>query len=355
MHSPCTEPLDNPELCRLQFNPAQAMLLHCEAQAVAATGGPECPGAASRAALAARHLYRNLESTQQAVVRHYADGQLAVLECRGLVDPDPAPPPTHLPALPALQGDPYCLLLAARSEILLHLVQHRAFAYDLDNDGQLIRFVGNFAGGGVQPRPGEAPGQPAALSSHSGLALGPHTEAPYHCAVHAQGGHSPAPSSLILSARWNPLAEPTSIIPMAPVIDRLGAQAALALASPSFDYSRSDCFLHGQGTGGSGVPLLQFDPHGGFALRYNSYRHTLNAQASPAAGEALEALASALAATDVLRFALSPGEALLINNYRALHCRDSVRDNRRLLIRLFGYSRFATPIVLNADPLIVKG
>lgn len=52
---------------------------------------------------------------------------------------------------------------------------------------------------------------------------------------------------------------------------------------------------------------------------------------------------------------LTPCSAVLINNYRALHCRDIVRDNRRLLIRLFGYSRFVTPIVLSEDPLIVKG
>ncbi len=56
-----------------------------------------------------------------------------------------------------------------------------------------------------------------------------------------------------------------------------------------------------------------------------------------------------------LAFVLQPDSALLINNSRALHGRDRVQDNRRLLIRQFGYSPFAEPLVLVEDPLLVRG
>lgn len=36
-------------------------------------------------------------------------------------------------------------------------------------------------------------------------------------------------------------------------------------------------------------------------------------------------------------------------------CRELIRDNRRLLFRLFGYSQFAQPVVLNEYPLLVRG
>jgi hypothetical protein len=340
---------------QLAFNPNQARLLSHSADRIAAAGGPESPGALALANAAAHRLYRSLDVDQQRLSRRYADGHLAVLEFRGLTPPAQDPPPSELPPPHVLEGAPECLHLASRNQILLHLVQHRAFAYDLDNDARLIRLVGNFCGGGLQPRNDEPTDNSVELSSHAGLPLGPHTEAPYHCAVEPVGGHSPAPSALILTARWNPLSEPTCIVPMTPVIDRIGARAALALTSPSFDYTRSDSFVAGVGASGRAVSILQFDANGGYALRYNSYRYSLNENASPAAIAAFEELNSKVRDGEVIKVALSPSNAVLINNYRALHCRDIIRDNRRLLIRLFGYSRFVSPIVLNEDPLTVKG
>jgi hypothetical protein len=353
--SECLAPTAQQEYRQVSLSPVQAQLLHIGAETLAASGGPEQPGAIAHAAAAALRIYSHLDGFQQRTLCEYADGHLAVLEFKGLHDSDGAPPPPQLPSHRLLQNDPQCRLLAARNQILLHLVQHRAFAYDLDNEGQLIRLVANFCGGGAQRQPGEPAKAAIELSSHAGLRLGPHTEAPYHCALHACDGHSPAPSTLILSARWNPRNEPTCIIPMAPIIERLSTWTALALTSPSFDYSRSDSFIAGAGEDGRAVSILQFDPNGGFALRYNSYRFSLNAHAGPAAADALEKLTAAVNASTVIRCVLTPHSAVLINNYRALHCRDIVRDNRRLLIRLFGYSRFVTPIVMSEDPLIVKG
>lgn len=340
---------------KLCLTPPQAALLCQSAGSIAALGGPEFPGAIASANIAARRIFNSLSSFQQNKVERYADGHLAVLECVGLVPPSQDPPPGHLPPMHELEKNPQCLYLAARNQILLHLVQHRAFAYDLDNNARLIRLVGNFCGGGLQARMDESANSNVELSSHAGLPLGPHTEAPYDCAVQAVDGHSPAPSTLILTARWNPLGEPTCVIPMTPVIDRIGARAALALTSASFDYTRSDSFVAGTGTGGRAVSILQFDANGGFALRYNSYRYSASENASLAAIAALQELTTHLNSSETLKISLSSSNAVLINNYRALHCREIVRDNRRLLIRLFGYSRFVSPIVLKKDPLIVKG
>lgn len=345
----------DPEYARVSFSPAQAALLAQGAERVAAAGGPELPGAITRAKVAALRLRCTLNHSQLDILRRYADGQLAVLECTGLAAAQQDPLPSELPSLDILEAAPQTLYLAARNQILLHLVQHRAFAYDMDNGGRLIRLVGNFCGGGLRPRDDEPRDRDIELSSHAGLALGPHTEAPYHCAMRPADGHSPAPSTLILTARWNPLKEPTCIIPMTPIIDRIGARAALALTSSSFDYTRSDSFVPGSGMSGRGVSILQFDPNGGFALRYNSYRYSLSANASAAAADAFRKLDQEVRAGAVIRCVLTSSSAVLINNYRALHCRDIVQDNRRLLIRLFGYSRFVSPIVFNTDPLKVKG
>jgi len=339
----------------LPFTPPQAALLSDCADDICAAGGPELPGAIACASAAALKIHGSLSFGQQSLLRRYADGQLAMLEFARLLPPRQDPPPSDLPPQQALENAPQCLYLAARSQILLHLVKHRAFAYDLDNNARLIRLVGNFCGGGLQPRNDESTDSGVELSSHAGLPLGPHTEAPYHCAVKPVDGHSPAPSALILTARWNPLDEPTCIIPMTPVIDRIGARAALALTSPSFDYTRSDSFVAGTGASGRAVSILQFDANGGYALRYNSYRYSLNENASPAAIAAFQALNTQVRCGEVIKIPLTPCNALLINNYRALHCRDIIRDNRRLLIRLFGYSRFVSPIVLNEDPLTVQG
>jgi hypothetical protein len=38
-----------------------------------------------------------------------------------------------------------------------------------------------------------------------------------------------------------------------------------------------------------------------------------------------------------------------------LHCRDVIQDNRRVLIRIFGISKFSSSIVLSDDPLLLQG
>lgn len=94
---------------------------------------------------------------------------------------------------------------------------------------------------------------------------------------------------------------------------------------------------------------------GGFSVRYNSYRFSLDDRASSAVARAFDLFEKTLNAAQPLAFVLQPDSALLINNSRSLHGRDRVQDNRRLLVRQFGYSPFAQPLVIAEDPLLVRG
>ncbi|WP_442111941.1 TauD/TfdA family dioxygenase [Pseudomonas sp. NUPR-001] len=347
--------MQDPDVAHLNFDSHQGRELAAASQRLASTGGPESPGVASTA----RQWIKSFESTltpeQKAVVQRFADGRLSALMFSHLPHPGADPAPEQLPGLSTLEQCPRCLYLAARNQLLLELVRYRSFAFDIDNDGKQMRLVGNFKGGGRVSLENEPTGAAVELSSHSGLKLGLHTEAPYNCAVLAHAGHSPAPSALILTARWNPASQATRILPLANIIERLGTLHALALTSASFDFTRSECFVAGQGDAGTAISMLQFDANGGFALRYNAYRFSLNSHASEAASRAFDAFVALVQATRPLSFELQPDSALLINNARTLHGRDTLVDNRRLLIRLFGYSRFAQPIVIRPDPLLVQG
>ncbi|MFD2641478.1 TauD/TfdA family dioxygenase [Pseudomonas japonica] len=343
------------EVATLKFDNEQLDQLHTASLDLARHGGPQAPGAALKARLWARLLEARLDPVQQATVNLFADGRLAALLFARLRAPKDDPLPEQLPELCVLEKDLTCLYLGARNQVLLELVRYRAFAFDIDNDGKHLRLVGNFKGGGRQPRPGETRQTQIELSSHAGLRLGPHTEAPYHCSVLARDGHSPAPSALVLSARWNPANQPTRIVPLRAVIEGLGSLDVLALSSRSFDFTRSECFVDGRGAGGSATSIIDFDAQGGFSVRYNAYRFSLNEQASDAAARAFDAFQARLAQTPSVDFVLQPDSVLLVNNTRALHGRERLDDNRRLLVRLFGYSRFARPLILKEDPLLVRG
>ncbi|OLS60826.1 TauD/TfdA family dioxygenase [Pseudomonas putida] len=343
------------DVATLTLDNDQLDQLHKASLDLARHGGPQLPGAALKARLWARLLETSLRPAQQATVNLFADGKLAALLFSRLRAPKDDPLPERLPDLARLERDFTCLYLGSRNQVLLELVRHCAFAFDIDNDGKHLRLVGNFKGGGRQPRHDENRRAPVELSSHAGLRLGPHTEAPYHCSVVAHDGHSPAPSALVLSARWNPADEPTRIVPLRSVIEGLGSLDVLALSSRSFDFTRSECFVDGRGAGGTATSIIDFDEQGGFSVRYNAYRFSLNDHASDAAARAFDAFQERLAQTRPVDFVLQPDTVLLVNNTRALHGRELLSDNRRLLIRLFGYSRFARPLILTEDPLLVRG
>lgn len=342
------------EVIYLHFSLAQCQYLASASQTLAELGGPEEKGVARHARLLAGQLAKTLSTKQHSLLKRYIEGHVSALFFKGMPCIE-HPIPTHLPNMSILANSPGCRYLSSRNLLLLELAQHRGFAFDIDNGGKQVRLVGNFKGGGRTPLRDEDSSSPIETSSHAGLSLGPHTEAPYHCSTISTSDHSPAPSALILTACWNPADEPTYVFPLQRILERLGSLDTLALTSPSFDFTRSDCFAFGQGKAGEATSLLQFEPNGGFSIRYNSYRFSLNKYASSAAAHAFDRFKKLLNDMQPIEFILQPDCALLINNSKALHGRDALLDNRRLLIRQFGYSSVAAPLILTEDPLLVRG
>lgn len=341
------------EVKTFNFDGQQAILLQKFSADIAAIGGPQAKGARMKATLAATELKLSFSMEQHGLIQAYSDGLLSMLVFEGLQKITDAAPPKELPILALLENRYDILCLASRSQILLKLVDHPTFAYDIDNDGKLTRLVANFKGGGLKKISAEP--ERIELSSHSGLSLGPHTEAPYWCAVNAENGHSPSPSALILTALWNPSMEPTSVIPLPPVLENLGVTNSLALTSRNFNFTRSDSFVSGKGEDGRSVSILDFKDKIGFAARFNSYRFSVDENASGYVKRAYKDFCKAIDETIPQQHALTQESAIVINNNRALHCRDIVKDNRRLLVRLFGLSKFSDPLIISEDPLLLRG
>lgn len=344
---------DNSEISTLSLTTQQAKLLDNFSKLITTSGGPQSENAQPLAAHAATELKLHFDEDQRALTQQYVNGEKSALIIEGLANFDTTPPPIQIAPIHELEQHPLVLYLGARNQILLKILDHRAFAYDIDNHGKLIRLVGNFKGGGKERLVDEP--RKIEISSHSGLSLGPHTEAPYWCAAQAQDGHSPSPSALILTAMWNPKHEPTNLIPLPQILERIGATNTLCLASRNFNFTRSDSFNCGQGEDGTGVSIVEFDPHFGFTARFNSYRFSVSEDAPALVKRAYGEFCRAVSAAAPFQYSLSQDSAIVINNTRALHCRDIVRDNRRLLVRVFGYSKFARAIAINENPLIVQG
>ncbi|MHC8404719.1 hypothetical protein [Pseudomonas sp. TMB3-21] len=341
------------EVGTLSFTTAQSKLLHRFSEELADLGGPQFSSANAKACDGATELKRSFSDDQNALLTAYSDGLVSLLIFDGLQRITDASPPAQLPDLAALEERHDVLCLAGRNQILLKLVDNSAFAYDMDNEGKLVRLVANFKGGGLTVIHDEPTIKE--LSSHSGLALGPHTEAPYWCAVNAERGHSPSPSSLILSALWNPGLEPTLVIPLPPILEKIGITHSLALTTPNFQFTRSDSFVDGKGEDGRNVSILQFDEKVGWAARFNSYRFSLQDNASHLVARAYAALCQTIDEANPVKHTLTQESAMIINNVRALHCRDVIKDNRRVLVRIFGLSKFSSPIVISEDPLLLRG
>ncbi|MGY2440707.1 hypothetical protein [Pseudomonas sp. SDO52101_S400] len=341
------------EVRTFSFDTQQSKLLHKFSEELAAIGGPQAAGAKSKASLAATELKFSFSKDQCELLGAYSDGLVSLLIFEGMQKVSDTSPPDELPDLTALEERHDVLCLAARNQILLKLVDNSAFAYDMDNEGKLVRLVANFKGGGLTKINDEP--EVKELSSHSGLPLGPHTEAPYWCAVNAKDGHSPSPSSLILSALWNPGLEPTSVIPLPPLLDEIGVTGCLALTTGNFQFTRSDSFVSGKGEDGRNVSILEFDDNVGFAARFNSYRFSVNDNASDFVKTAYSALCESVGKATPVQYTLTQESAMVINNVRALHCRDVIKDNRRVLVRIFGLSKFTSPIVISDDPLLIQG
>lgn len=343
----------NDQAGKVTLTAAQAERLHEYTLTLVECGAPQKQGADIIAKASALELQKTMSAEQEDLIHAYGEGLMAYLLIEGMKPVNPGITPPRLSPFDAMENDGDVLYLAARNHILLELVNNRAFAYDLDNEGKIVRIVANYKGGGADSLENEP--MDIELSSHSGLGLGPHTEAPYWCSFTPENGHSPAPSTLILTALWNPLKEPTTIIPIAPVLQRIGVIDALALTTKSFNFTRSDSFVSDKGEDGKGVSILDYSEKYGFAARFNSYRFSVDDSASRPVKNAYANFIVAVGSAPLEKVILNQTNTVLINNYRSLHCRDTIKDNRRLLVRLFGYCKKTTAIILNQSPMIVKG
>lgn len=93
----------------------------------------------------------------------------------------------------------------------------------------------------------------------------------------------------------------------------------------------------------------------GFAARFNSYRFSVNDNASTFIKTAYTALCRGVDEATPVEYTLTQESAMAINNIRALHCRDVIKDNRRVLVRIFGLSKFSSPLVISENPLLLQG
>lgn len=344
---------EHAEVSILKLLPSQAEYLHQHAMQSAIAGGPQAVGVRQRAEACASSLRQMLSPDQRAILDGYAENRITLLVVEGMVDVSNDGLPQKPPELDDLKRDLRCLVLASRNQIVLNLAGNRAFAYDLDYN-EMVRIVGNFKGGGKDRIQNEPLPENVELSSHSGLALGPHTEPPYYCSFNATKSHSPAPSTLILTARWNPKQEPTIIIPIAKVLEEIGPAAVLALTQKHYRFTRPNSYVAGE-EDGLGVSILDYNNHGDYAFRFSTYRFSACADAPESSRRAIEALQAGIANAEQVKVCLNPTIAILINNTKAMHCRGIIKDNRRILVRLYGYNKFSTALDQSADPILVKG
>ena len=343
----------------VQLSNEAALFVQNKAIEIAKLGGCQSSNAQSLANEAAYILLEKyLDSEQKAEIQKFINQKTCVIIFNNLyaknIGGQAIQIPELLPKMEELEQDLECLKLAASNQILLAVTEQFSFAYDIDNHGKIMRLVGNFKGGGATKLQNEDSSK-VDKSSHSGIALGAHTEAPYHAATKVSNGHSPAPSSLVLTARYNPLSEATTVIPLQPILEQLHYLDLLALTTKNFDFTRSETFTSDKGTGGSKVSILEFNDNGVMGIKYNSYRFTANAHAPEEVKKALKKFNELINFSEQYKINLQPSTCIIINNTLALHCRDVIQDNRRLLIRIFGYKNDIEYISLKDNPALVQG
>ena len=317
----------------VRLSAKQAHALQKECVSIVEAGGPESGTAQAMAAAAAERMQALLSKRQLAKFQRYANGQIAVLHVLGCDQPVNDPVPDVLPDRGCLQGDFVTNLLASRSQVILAMVGQDAVSYEFENKGLIARLVGNFLGGGETPIDVPESKVAAGSSSHHGGLLAPHTEGPYFAMRWDVTGPAPSPATLALTGRWNPLAEPTCVVVLRPILNSLGIQL-IGLCLSAFRFGVSDSYEGAEAP--RQVQVVEYAKDGDFAVRYNDLRLQAEDDAPEIAKGALAALRDKIHSARPRHVALGPSDVLLINNTQAVHARDIVRDNRRLLIRVFG-------------------
>lgn len=198
--------------------------------------------------------------------------------------------------------------------------------------GSPFTFAEQYGGALVQnARP--AQGHEREQSSRGRVALNPHTDDAFL-------DPGARPEHLALLGVANPAAIPTEVVRIDDVISLLDREAIVGLSVPAFHFPLPQSFDAGGGDpelparpillGGGDLPAVSLAPDTRVAPG-----------ADESAGRHLCALEAAVAAAPRLRFALGPGEVLLVSNSRCLHGRPPAAAGRWLkrlyLRRDFGH------------------
>lgn len=340
-----SEPI-NKDFDSLELNDEQSELFFLFSKKIVQNGGIDQKQDLTERGFFINEILKSLTNHQKAILKRYKEGEIGALFISNLLNSQGnkvnEPIPNELPLEKSLITTDIVQHIGARSSLLLELIDQKTFAYDVENYGKAIRLVANF-------KKSDKP------CSHSGVSLSAHTETPYFCSKKHTNGHSPAPSSLILSAVWNPLDEPTNIIPMYKIIDDIQPDLLDQLKSNYYDFIRSDSFNEGEGSGGKNISILEEYIDGTYMLKFNFLRFKTSENAPILATKAIEVLKEKIMEFNPIKFSLSSTNTLIINNFKSMHCRDFIQDNRRLLVRIFGYENNIDPIVISNNPYIVKG
>ncbi|MDZ7818691.1 MAG: hypothetical protein U5K55_08755 [Aliarcobacter sp.] len=128
----------------IYFEKKQADYLHHLSDEIAFLGGPEDPRTNSLVSMGVVKLKEKLSSSQNSILHNYINGETSVLVFENMnefsIESDT---PDKFPPLSVLEKSYDILYLGGRNQILLKLIEEDAFAYDIDNEGKLIRVVAN--------------------------------------------------------------------------------------------------------------------------------------------------------------------------------------------------------------------
>ena len=338
----------------LFFTKEQASLLHVLSKKITLSGGPDSNSVNSEIDTEIIEFKNMLTVSQNTIIEKYKNQEIPALAFENMEEFSKEISNEKELKKEILENSYDIQYLGSRSQILLKLIEQKAFAYDIDNKAKIVRTVANFNGGGQNKISKEL--SKVELSSHSGIPLGPHTEAPYNCTFKSKDGLSPSPSSLIISAKYNPGLEPTFVIPILPILERIGIENTLALSLNYFTFTQSDSFTNVENRcEKKKVSILDFNEEEGFSVRYNSYRFSITNDAPLRVKRAYELFCKEVDKNQPEEYVVTNKSAIIINNYRALHSRNVIKHNGRVLVRLFGISNKIEYTMLSNNPLIIKG
>ncbi len=271
------------------------------------------------AGVVAAALGELLDPPQHAALAAYGTGDADVLIVRRGPRPEALGPTPRDGAAPSGDWSVGPLFLAG----IMAAVGLRPVAYDSENAGQLVRHVLSRIG------------FEKTHSSHTGAAIGWHTESSDQPRYKAQDGVSPAPDALGFYALRNPSKLPTTVV----TVDTLEAELApdhwRALQAPWFGFRCSDSHSHRRST--QDIPLV-VQRQGRWEMRYN--QHTVMAT-DPRGEDALGALNRVLGQPELYaEVELSEGDVALLDNHRILHGRAAIPEDAlaRWLVRLYGFA-----------------